>query len=427
MSPPPSAAVVAVGDELLFGATVNTNGAWLSRELSDLGLSVCCQGVVGDKKDQISAVVGKALDEVELVIVTGGLGPTHDDLTREAVAELLGLPLDLNEDLLGRLKQRFEALGYETPPQGSEAMATIPRGGRILTNPLGAAPGLALEVSGDRLCVLLPGIPREMRAIFDGDLTALLLDRFARRLQPVVHRSIPTTGVPESVLAAEIAELIGEDLGPVSLAFLPDLRGVRLRLSARAGPEDPEMAVALGHIERVEGDLEPVLRGRRYFGETGDLAEAVGQALLEEGSSLAVAESCTGGLIAKRVTDQPGSSRYFLGGIVAYANEIKTDHLGVPPGVLRDHGAVSREVAEAMASGVAAALGARFGIGITGIAGPDGGTSERPVGTVWYAVFSDRETVARRASFLGGREDIRERAAQAALNLLLRVLEDRRP
>ena len=418
---------MAVGDELLFGTTVNTNGAWLSRELSDLGLGVVRQGVVGDQKGQISAVVERALDEVELVIVTGGLGPTPDDLTREAVAELLGLSMDLNEDLLKGLKQRFEARGFETPPQGSETMAAVPRGGRLLTNTLGAAPGLALEVPGDRLCVLLPGIPREMRAIFDGDLTSLLLDRFARRLQPVVHLTIPTTGVPESVLAAEIAELLGEDLGPVSLAFLPDLRGVRLRLSSRGGPEASEMAMAFGHIERIEGALEPILQGRRYFGETGDLAEAVGQALLEESSSMAVAESCTGGLVAKRVTDQPGSSRYFLGGIVAYANTIKTDLLGVSPGVLRNHGAVSQEVAEAMARGVAEVFGATFGIGITGIAGPDGGTPDRPVGTVWYAVFSPGETVARRDLFLGGREDIRERAAQAALNLLLRVMEDRRP
>jgi nicotinamide-nucleotide amidase len=425
VSSPPTAAVVAVGDELLFGTTVNTNGAWLSEKLSDLGLHVVRQEMVGDRKDQIAEVVGKALEGVEVVVVTGGLGPTPDDLTREAVAELLGVRWRLDEDLLAGLRRRFRSLGFETLPESSERMAMIPESGRPLANPLGAAPGLAIEAQGGRLCVLLPGIPREMRAIFHGDLSSFLLDRFSRRLRPVIHRTIHTTGVPESVLAAQVAELLPAELlpaelAPVTVAFLPDLRGVRLRLSTRMGNGDAgEEAI----LDRVENSLELALSGCRYHAGTGDLAEALGHALLKAEASVAVAESCTGGLIAKRITDHPGASRYFRGGVVAYANEVKTGVLRVPHEILQRHGAVSREMAESMARGVAARLGAAFGVGVTGIAGPGGGTAERPIGTVWYAVGSAQGLVARKEIFLGGREAIRERAAQAAMNLLLRVLE----
>jgi nicotinamide-nucleotide amidase len=416
----PTAAVLAVGDELLYGTTVNTNGSWLARELSDLGLAVTEQRVVGDDEADIVEAVDLTLRKAELLLVTGGLGPTADDRTRRAVARQLGASLEPNQELLERLKDRFRSQGHETLPAPAEAMALVPEGARILTNPIGAAPGLVLETLGNRVCVLLPGIPSEMKGIFRGGLSSFLMGRFGPRLRPVIHRVIHIAGVPESVLASEIDSLLPDHLDQVDLAYLPDVRGLRLRLSTRAGHLDPDPHRAM---DEVEAALQPALAGRRYFADSGDLAESVGGCLLSAAATVAVAESCTGGLIAKRLTDRAGSSRFFLGGIVAYANEVKSDLLGVPMDILERHGAVSEEVAGSMARGVAGRLGARFGIGTTGIAGPGGGSDERPVGTVWLAVSSPRKLTVRRERFPGGREEVRERAAQAALHLLLRVLE----
>jgi nicotinamide-nucleotide amidase len=413
--------VVTVGDELLYGTTVNGNAAWLSLVLTDVGLDVVGHAVVGDGKTEIAAAVSAACQDAELVVVTGGLGPTPDDRTREAVASSLGTSLALNGDLLEGLKTRFSAMGIESLPENVPAMAMVPEGAQILANSLGAAPGIAMEAPGGTLCVLLPGIPREMRAIVQGELQPLLEERFSRRFHPVIHRTIYTTGVRESVLAEEVARLLPPDTGPVQLAYLPDLHGVRLRISARLGPGETGSERILDDIEAA---LAPALSGRRYDSHTGDLAEAVGRALSGAEATLAVAESCTGGLIAKRLTDQPGSSGYFLGGVVAYANEVKTALLDVPEDTLRKHGAVSREVAHVMARGAAQRLGADYGVGVTGIAGPGGGTADRPVGTVWYAVWSGKGAVSRQEAFPGGREEVRERASQAVLHLLLRVIEE---
>jgi nicotinamide-nucleotide amidase len=418
----PAAAVVSVGDELLLGETVDTNGSWLARELSDLGFRVIRRWVVGDDPGEIREGVGGAISLAEVVMVTGGLGPTPDDLTLPAVAGLLGLPLRTDTRTLSHLEERFRARGFGGLPEQARAMARVPEGATILVNARGSAPGSALEVGGGRLCILLPGVPMEMKSIFEEEVAPLLRERFALRLEPVCHRLIHTTGIAESLLAKEVAKLGLPAEGPVSLAFLPDLRGVRLRLTSRGAPGDRAVEEAL---ERFEELLEPVVAPFRYRSGKGDLAEALGQALQRSGLTLATAESCTGGLIAKRMTDQPGSSRHFVGGVVAYANEVKTALLGVDPKLLEEEGAVSREVAEIMASGVAVRFGAGAGIGITGVAGPGGGTEEKPVGTIWMAVSLGGGVTSRREFFTGEREDIRERGAQAAMALLFRELERR--
>lgn len=422
LSSPPSAAIVSVGDELLYGETGDTNGTWLAQRLSLLGLQVLCRWVVGDVPAGIRQAVHDALETAEVVLVTGGLGPTPDDLTREAVAELLGISLDLDPGLLEKLKTRFRARGYAELPEESQSMAEVPRGGTVLPNPHGAAPGLAMESPEGRLCILLPGVPKEMRGIFGQGVEPLLRKRLSTRLSPARHRMIHTFGVPESVLASEIREVLPADLGDVSLAYLPDLLGLRLRLTARGtgGEADAEAS-----LQGMEDLLDPVLTKYRYEAKSGDLAEAVGTALLRTGDTLAVAESCTGGLISKRMTDLPGSSRYFLGGVVAYANEVKTGVLGVDEGLIRKDGVVGEAVAKALAEGVARKLEASVGMGVTGIAGPDGNTPGKPVGTVCYAVSLGGETVARREVFPGNREAVRERAGHAALALLLRLLEGR--
>lgn len=415
----PRAAVVSVGNELLLGETFNTNGSWLSRRLSDLGFHVRRRWVVGDVAGEIKEGVGSALSLAEVVLVTGGLGPTPDDLTLPAVADVLGLTLETDPMVLARLRERFSARGLGDLPKQAESMARVPRGSRVLANARGSAPGLAMEVEGGALCILLPGVPGEMKGIFEDEVASLLLQRFSSRLQPVVHRLIHTTGIPESLLAAEIEDLGFGGEGRVAMAFLPDQRGVRIRLTARGMPGDRSVEDTL---DRLEEQMGPAVASYRYTARSGDLAEALGDALRHSGRTLATAESCTGGLVAKRLTDHPGSSRYFVGSVVAYANEIKTALLGVSDPVLVEKGAVSREVAEAMALGVARRFGATAGIAVTGIAGPDGGTEEKPVGTVWLATALDGEVSSRREVFPGGREEVRERGAQAAMAFLLHRL-----
>lgn len=416
---PPSAAVIGIGDELLLGQTVDTNGSWLARELSDLGFQVRRRWVIGDRREEIERSVSEALDTVEIVLVTGGLGPTPDDLTKDAVAEMLGLSQEVDPVLLQRLRERFRRRGFQALPAGSEAMARVPAGAEVLPNPVGAAPGLVLCGPSGGCCVLLPGVPTEMMALFETEVVPFLRQRFSSRLQPAVHRMIHTFGIPESVLAERISEVLPDDLEGVSLAYLPDAGGVRLRLTVRGEAGSLEDSLPL---RRVEETLESVVAPYRYRSETGLLAEAVGTALLSKGGTVAAAESCTGGLIGKMLTDIPGSSAYFLGGVVAYANQVKVEMLGVSESSLAREGAVSRTVAEEMAQGVATRLGASFGVGVTGVAGPGGGTDAKPPGTVCYAVFDGSRAISRTEVFPGDRASVRERSARATLFLLLRVL-----
>jgi nicotinamide-nucleotide amidase len=415
----PVAALVAVGNELLFGETVDTNAAWLGRALAALGLPITRKHTVGDVGAAIQSAVRAALDEADLVLVCGGLGPTADDVTKEAVAELLGLELLLDEELLRHLRERFRARGYETLPTTNRSQAEVPRGARILRNPHGTAPGLWLETGGS-VVVLLPGVPRELRGIYEGDLVAALGERFGGRLEPIRHRVIHTTGVAESRLAELVEPALPDDMGPVSVAFLPDLRGVDLRLTARGA--DPDAADAW--LGRVEEALAPVVREWRFEAPSGDAAEALVNALAATGKRLAVAESCTGGLVAKRITDVPGSSRVFIGGIVAYADEVKVRELDVAAEDIRREGAVSETVARQMALGVCKRFGVEAGIGVTGIAGPGGGTAEKPVGTVWIAVALDGDARTARLVLTGDRHAVRERSAQEALGRLLRMASD---
>lgn len=417
----PSAAIISVGDELLFGQTLNSNGAWLGERLHHLGFEVSARFVVRDLEEDILAVVVRSARDFDLTLVTGGLGPTPDDLTRDAVAKGLGLKLSVDEHILARLEARSRRLGLERPAAGMEQMAQVPEGATVVPNPHGAAPGLAM-LHGGSVVVLLPGIPREMREIFDSGVIDLLARRFQGDLRPAFHRTFHTSGIPESRLAEIIGGRLPPDISPVSLAYLPHVGGVRLRLTAR-GVRNPEEAEAL--LDGVQRYLDPILRSYGYEAESGELSEAVGRALSATGLTLAVAESCTGGLVAKGLTDHPGSSAYFLGGIVAYEDSVKTSLLGVSRELLEKGGAVSEGVATAMARGVARALGANAGIGITGVAGPGGGTDEKPVGTVCYAAFLDGEDVVKTTRFLGDREDVRNRAAAAALLLLHGLLEER--
>lgn len=418
-------ALVSVGDELLLGDTVDTNAAWLGRELATLGIPVAVGFTVADDGEAIRRALAEALAQAPLVVVTGGLGPTLDDLTLASVAEHLGRTLVEDPALLSALEERFRARGLSPLPPSNRAQARVPEGARALPNPLGTAPGILFDLAGgggeEGMVVLLPGVPREMKAIFSESVAPAVRTRFAGRLAPTVHRTLRTTGIAESVLADRLAPLLEEIPEGVSVAFLPDVVGVDLRLTAR-GFRDPAEADEV--LARLERRLEPVVGSYRYESASGDLAEALGTRLVDSGFTVAIAESCTGGIIAKRLTDSPGASRFFRGGAAVYSNDAKEILAGVDPALIERNGAVSREVAVALAEGVRDRLQTDAGIGVTGIAGPGGGSEEKPVGTVWLAACLGGRTAVRKDVFSGDRDMVRNRAAQAAMDLLFRLVDE---
>ncbi len=408
--------ILTIGDELLLGFTLDTNAAHLARVLSALGVSVVRRGTVGDDADRLAAAVREALDRTGAVITTGGLGPTADDRTRDVIAAVFGRTLRRDDAILAQVASRFEKLGVAMPPS-NVSQAMIPEGARILPNRHGTAPGLWLEDDRGRWCAMLPGVPREMRGMLKEELLPLLAARVGPDPTVIVSRTIRTVGIGESALAEQLGDLSrGVDGFPV--AFLPSWSGVDLRLtSAERRAPSAETALASAATK-----LKARIARYVYAEDETDLAAVVLTLCREKQVKLATAESCTGGLLGARLTAIPGSSDVYLGGVVAYANEVKEGELDVSDALLREHGAVSEPVVSAMAEGAAARLGAGVSIAITGIAGPDGGTSEKPVGTIFIAVRANGETRAANRVFLGDREEIRLRATQGALDMVRRLL-----
>jgi len=406
----PYVELVAIGDELLLGEVADANGAWIASRLAEAGIRVARTTAVGDDLDAIRDAVRSALDRTGVVICTGGLGPTRDDVTRPAVAGLFGRRLHLDEAVLSRIRTHFEEWGLPMPPN-ARRQAEVPEGARILPNRRGTAPGLVLEDGPTRAAILLPGVPSEAHTIIEDHVLDYLERRWPDRSRPVRHLRLRTTGIPESALAQQV-ESLAETIEPLTLAFLPSPTGVDLRLSAWATLEPDEADARLEAAARaLEDRLGPYVYGRN----DEDLAAVLGAELARRGRSIAVAESCTAGLIAKRITDVAGSSRYFLAGIVAYANDAKERLLGVRRATLVDHGAVSAETAREMAEGVRRAAGSDYGLSVTGIAGPGGGSPRKPVGTVWIGFAAEPGSEAELFRFTGDRGEVRERAAQAAL------------
>lgn len=414
--------LLTIGDELLLGYTIDTNAAYLARTLAEIGVEIVQRETVGDDPDAIARAVREALDRTGALITTGGLGPTADDRTREALAALFGRALHRDESIVALLEARFHALGYAHMPRSNLVQAMVPDGARVLANAHGTAPGLWLEDERGRWVAMLPGVPREMRGMLADTLLPLLRVRAGAAGAVVASRTLRTTGIGESALAELLGDVGGATVDGLSLAYLPGWAGVDLRLTAR-------------HLSRTEAEraldraaLKLSERASRYiYGEDGaDLAEVVLQRCRERGLHIATAESCTGGLLGARLTAIPGSSDVYVGGVVAYSNEIKMRMLGVPAEMLREHGAVSEPVAASMAAGACAQTGAEIGVGITGVAGPGGGSPEKPVGTVWIAVQVRGNTRTLGRVFVGDREEIRQRSAQAALELIRRALGDAR-
>jgi nicotinamide-nucleotide amidase len=413
------AAVISVGNELLFGETVDTNAAWLGRELGGRGIQVVRQYTVGDVEADIREALSSAMTVADLVLITGGLGPTPDDLTKAAVAGLLERDLVEDEGARADVAARFRAGGYEEIPPLSVSQYQVPQGARVLRNPEGTAPGLLLE-SGRVTVALFPGVPRELKAIVTGDFAPVLDDRSGA---VVHHRVVHTTGIFETRLAEALEPAIG-DLPSgvregVRLAYLPDRLGVDLRLTTIGG----SAAAANAHFDAWVNGVADTLAPWSFEAESGDLAEAVVTELERTGRTLAVAESCTGGLIGARITAIPGSSRVFVGGVIAYANEAKIRDLGVSAQDLERDGAVSSTVARQLATGAAQRFRTDVGIGVTGVAGPGGGSDEKPVGTVWIGVSVDGEVETFVTHFPGDRGAVRARAAQVALARVYRRLQ----
>lgn len=404
------AEIITIGDELLIGQVVDTNSAWLGSTLGDDGIKVIQITSVQDNAAQIVQAVNDALSRADIVLMTGGLGPTKDDITKKTLAEMFGMKLVRNE-------QVYEMVGKQLALRGiaftelNQGQALVPDGCTVLPNRNGTAPGMWFERDG-KVLISMPGVPFEMKALVKDEVLPRLRKHFA--LDANVHRTIITFGLAESILADTIASW-EEALPPyLHLAYLPSALCIRLRLSAY----EIDRQKAEQEIESQIEKLSKVIPHYIIGSEDDSLESVTGTLLKTRGETLAIAESCTGGNIAHRFTAMPGASEYFKGGVVAYSNEVKIALLGVDPESLNRYGAVSQSVAEQMAEGVRRATGATYGISTTGIAGPTGGTPEKPVGTVWMAVATPNGVFSRRMVFGSVRSQNIERASSNCINLL---------
>ncbi len=402
--------IVTIGNEVLSGRTVDTNFAYLARALEATSVQVAWHATVGDAPERIAEGISRALERADAVVVTGGLGPTPDDVTRKAVATLLGRPLQLDEKVLAAIRERGKKAGRKLPAT-VETMALIPRGAEVWMNPVGAAPGIVM-VQRDKPVILLPGVPQEMEALCEQYLLPYLRERTGRTVESFTLR---TYGAFESQLHEHIGAM-PEDWTGASFAYLPSYFGVDLRVTVAGNNEGAVRETTL----RAYNELMARVRGVVYAEGGVGMEEVVGAALREANWRIATAESCTGGLLAKRLTDTAGSSAWFERGFVTYANDAKFEELGVDRATLEAQGAVSAAVAEQMAEGARRSARVELGVGITGVAGPEGGSENKPVGTVFIAIVSPRGTVSRLHRMLGTRATIRERAAQTALDMVRR-------
>ncbi|HEU0179482.1 MAG TPA: competence/damage-inducible protein A, partial [Blastocatellia bacterium] len=406
-----NAEIIAIGSEMLTPFRMDTNSLWLTERLNSMGIEVKLKTVVGDDEARLEETVRDAIKRSEIVIATGGLGPTEDDITRKIFARVLKRQLILEDAILEKLRARFARRNMPMPENNSR-QALVIHGAQILENNNGTAPGM-LITEGNRTVVMLPGPPREMKPIFDASVAPVLKQRAGDML--IVRRTLSIFGLGESAVD-ELAAPIYKKYQNHSTTILFKDGQIELHLTAQARKETEAGKL----LDELGGQLDEVL-GEYIFSRNNEtLEEVVGQLLKLRGYTLATAESCTGGLLAGRITDVPGSSEYFLEGVVSYSNEAKIDLLGVPKKLIETHGAVSEQVAGAMAAGVRKRAGSTFGMSVTGIAGPGGSSEEKPVGLVYIALADDSQTTTRKFIFPGDRQFIRLLSVNAALDMLRR-------
>lgn len=408
-----SAEIIAIGSELLTPRFKDTNSLYLTEQLNAIGIPVVMKTIVGDDETYLESAVRNSLARSPVLITIGGLGPTEDDVTRKVIARVLQRQLVLNDEILARLQKRFKARGVEMPANNAR-QALVLTGSDILQNNNGTAPGLWVKAEKNQV-ILLPGPPSELKPMFEESCMPRLHEMAGGvAMARCVFR---TAGLPESTLDARIAPIYTKYKNPET-TVLAKPGQVEIRLTARGkNREDAERLLKeLG--DKIDAELEDFIFARNEQ----SLEEVVGMFLMLKNATIATAESCTGGLVAERLTNVPGSSRYFRSGVICYSNESKMELAGIPPLLLEMQGAVSAEVARGLAEGIRARAGTTIGVGITGIAGPDGGSAEKPVGTVHIGVAAPAGTVNRQLLFPGDRERVRWQASQAALDMVRREL-----
>lgn len=412
-----NAEIIAIGSELLTPFRQDTNSLYLTEKLNQLGVEVVLKTIVGDSRDRLVSVAQHALFRSDIVIFMGGLGPTEDDLTREAVAEALGLVLQRDEEVLARLKERFASRGYPMTPNNYKQADRI-AGAIVLPNPNGTAPGQWISGAWEgreRLIILLPGPPFELKALFEAEC----FERLRAELPAayIATRVLKVAMLGESAVDARVAPIY-QQYPDVQTTILAGAGDIQFNLFTRAA----SMEAAQVRVDELAGKIEDELQDAVYASNGETLEQIVGYYLQMRDATLAAAESCTGGLLAERITSISGSSRYFLGGSVVYSNQLKTTFADVPADLIDKHGAVSPEVAIAMAEGIRKLCKATFGLGITGVAGPTGGTPGKPVGLVYHALAGDSGHEVVEKKFPGDRKRIRWFASQQALDMVRRKL-----
>ena len=412
-----NAEIIAVGSELLTPHRQDTNSLYLTEKLNDLGVEVRFKCIVGDDAEGLTAAAKLAMRRSDIIIFTGGLGPTEDDLTRESVADALGLKLQRDPEIIAKLEERFAKRGMKMSANNAK-QADILTSATVLPNPLGTAPGqwIAGKYDGqERILMLLPGPPHELKALFETECIPQLRARIP--VQYIATRTLKMSMIPESQVDARVAPIY-KTYKDVETTILAGAGEIQLHLRCRKDSQADADARVAELADKIEDEL-----GDAIFSRKGETIEQIVSYLLQMRSmTLAVAESCTGGLLAERITSLSGSSRYFLGGAVVYSNELKTQFANVPKALIDQHGAVSREVAASMAEGIRKRCLASYGVGITGVAGPSGGTEQKPVGLVYIALAGEEGTQVVERTFPGDRKRVRQFATQQALEMIRRAL-----
>jgi nicotinamide-nucleotide amidase len=410
------AEVISIGTELLLGHIVNTHAAYISKKLATLGVDLYYHTTVGDSPARLAGALDKALSRSDIVFTTGGLGPTVDDITLRAIGSAVSRPLVLNKKIERLIKTHFKKRGLKKPPEGAMRQARIPKGGRWFENRVGTAPAILAEY-GKKLLIALPGPPRELIPIFERDIIPYLEKRGLAGNRTIKTKTIKVAGLLEAEVNRIVKDIL--TIGPdTTLGIYVHLGEVDLKITAKAPSTGSGFKEADRNIKKVEKKIRKRLGNHVYGTDAETLEYVVGKALAKRKKTLAIAESCTGGLIADRITNVSGSSKYFKTGVIAYSDKTKVDLLGVSARRLKKYGAVSKEVAMDMAGGAKKLAGSDIAVAVTGIAGPAGATKRKPVGLVYVAIATDKIKMAKRCGFIGNREEIKHEASTAALNLV---------
>lgn len=408
------AEIITIGDELLYGQTLDTNAHWISAKLDENNIRITRKTSIADNLEQILTALSEAEKRANIILITGGLGPTNDDLTKPCLAEYFGVELEMNESALHDVTELFSRVGRELTPV-NEAQAMLPQGSVKLTNRFGTACGIWME-RNDRVFIAMPGVPHEMKGIIENEALPRIKEKFLSK--KIVHRIIRTAGVPESTLADLISEWENNLPAHIRLAYLPTLGQVKLRLTGEAEDRD----ILSQEIDLLIQDVLPKIEKHVYALENIQLEEQIGNVLRASNKTIACAESCTGGYLSHLLTTIPGSSDYFMGSCIAYSYGIKENILKVNKHDLETQGAVSETIVTQMAENVREIYGTDIGVGISGIAGPGGGTEDKPVGTVWMAVADQNSTKARKFVFAKDRLLNIKLTASVALTMIWKKL-----